>query len=469
MSTQQISVADIAQITSSGSSGKAPVGHSSPEQSSIGAEHGKTGFREVYSRQQESRGLRQHASEESRGLRHHASEESRGLRQHASEESRGLRHHASEEGRGLRQSADHISQELKTALKSGLQKLADQLNDASALNAPKVANQLEALIARIEFEDNALGQPEALVNQLQELLDQLNADQLNAVMPIVSNLVKQMEQFMNDRSMKAGQQRNQLQVLQGQLALSDALKNSDLKKALEEAHVSMPKMDTAAEDSSRGKVSSMITERSQLFQQLVEDGSRQNNPVMSRLSDFMNQTTAQWSPLSGGLRSGELNMARMPTATSATYDVNMTLDQSVWGQQMATRLSWLASEGSHRATLKLNPPEFGPLEVRMDMLKDPNSRSRIHFITAQPMTSEMLNDNMSRLRDQLATMGWNNVEFDVSDGSLAHGFDQESEQPWQEGGVLASGIQNASDGTASDQEQARLNSSLINSLISVYA
>jgi len=93
-------------------------------------------------------------------------------------------------------------------------------------------------------------------------------------------------------------------------------------------------------------------------------------------------------------------------------------DEETWNEKMAGKMSWLASKGLQSAEIHINPPELGPVEVRIQIQNDQASVS----IQAQHSSvRDMLELNSHRLREMLEENGINLSSFDVSDQTAQQG------------------------------------------------
>jgi flagellar hook-length control protein FliK len=90
--------------------------------------------------------------------------------------------------------------------------------------------------------------------------------------------------------------------------------------------------------------------------------------------------------------------------------------QAGWDQAVAQRVSWMVSQHSQSAQLHMNPPQLGPLEVRITIKDD---QASVSFISAHGQVREALQAAIPHLRDMLGDSGLNLAHVDVGQHSHA--------------------------------------------------
>jgi len=138
--------------------------------------------------------------------------------------------------------------------------------------------------------------------------------------------------------------------------------------------------------------------------------------------------SARLNPLSEAIRGGEVAAAR---AESMSFGVRVPVGSPDWGQVVAQRIAWLASNGIHAAELQLNPQELGPVEVRISVNND---QANIHFTSHHPAARDSLEASLQRLREMLENNGLTLVDVDISDRSTEE-REQASSESREQGGV----------------------------------
>nr|WP_314606112.1 flagellar hook-length control protein FliK [uncultured Janthinobacterium sp.] len=73
-----------------------------------------------------------------------------------------------------------------------------------------------------------------------------------------------------------------------------------------------------------------------------------------------------------------------------------------WDQQLGQKVVWMAAGGDQSATLTLNPPDLGPVQV---VLTVTNDQADAAFMSAQPEVRQALEAAMPRLREMMSEAG----------------------------------------------------------------
>jgi flagellar hook-length control protein FliK len=104
-------------------------------------------------------------------------------------------------------------------------------------------------------------------------------------------------------------------------------------------------------------------------------------------------------------------IGQMPASTSATdggappvrLTVNAPVEQSSrWATEFSDRLAWVASNRLSAATLQVNPPQLGPIEVRILLNGD---QANVSFAAVQPQTRDAIQQALPTLASSLAAQG----------------------------------------------------------------
>ena len=133
------------------------------------------------------------------------------------------------------------------------------------------------------------------------------------------------------------------------------------------------------------------------------------------------------SPRVAGLAAfTEMTSALAPSARSfvAQAAIATNIAQPQWGQAVSDKVLWMAAQNISSAEIRLDPPELGPMQVKVTVHQD---QVNVNFTSPHAQVRDALDAQLNRLRDMFAEQGMNQVNVDVSDKSFAR-QEQESRQ-----------------------------------------
>ncbi|MBB3168417.1 flagellar hook-length control protein FliK [Simiduia aestuariiviva] len=120
-----------------------------------------------------------------------------------------------------------------------------------------------------------------------------------------------------------------------------------------------------------------------------------------------------------------LNVAQPASIASKPLAVTVPVGQPHWGQATGERVLWMVSQKLHSAEIQLDPPELGPLQVKVHVLND---QVTLSFVSQHAQVREALDTHALRLREMLEGQGLDLVDVDVSDQSFQEQRDQAQAQ-----------------------------------------
>ncbi|MBI2801307.1 MAG: flagellar hook-length control protein FliK [Gammaproteobacteria bacterium] len=97
-----------------------------------------------------------------------------------------------------------------------------------------------------------------------------------------------------------------------------------------------------------------------------------------------------------------LPLATVASAAPLALDTKLPVLSPRFAEGFAQQVTVLAEQGIHHALLSLNPPELGPIEVRISMHENGAS---IHLASQHGMVREAMTDALPRLRELLDQAG----------------------------------------------------------------
>ena len=118
-------------------------------------------------------------------------------------------------------------------------------------------------------------------------------------------------------------------------------------------------------------------------------------------------------------------------------------DQGKWGEQVAGKIAWMAGRSIQAADIQLNPPDMGPIDVRVQVQ---NEQASITIHAQNNAVRDMLELNSNRLREMLQENGLDLAEFDVSDNAADDSRGGDSEQGQSASAENGDGLMVSQDG-----------------------
>lgn len=100
------------------------------------------------------------------------------------------------------------------------------------------------------------------------------------------------------------------------------------------------------------------------------------------------------------------------TATPARFEINVEFGRAEWNSNVAAKVAQMAAQNLNFAEIQLDPPELGPLQVRVQVNSD---QATVSFTAQSAQVRDALEQGSQRLREMLEAEGMNLVDVDVSD------------------------------------------------------
>ena len=95
--------------------------------------------------------------------------------------------------------------------------------------------------------------------------------------------------------------------------------------------------------------------------------------------------------------------------------VAATVGKPGWSEGVAQQVMWMSSQHISKAEIALDPPDLGPLHVRISTHGDHTS---VSFSSAHGVVRDALDQGLPKLRDMMQSQGINLADVDVSDQNL---------------------------------------------------
>ena len=107
------------------------------------------------------------------------------------------------------------------------------------------------------------------------------------------------------------------------------------------------------------------------------------------------------------------------TATDAaptpTLKVSAAVDTPEFAQGLADRVSLMVGSNLTSAKLQVNPPQLGPIDVRISIQGD---QAQVSLTAHSAVTRDALESSSSKLREMLGAQGFAQVSVDISQRSF---------------------------------------------------
>lgn len=95
--------------------------------------------------------------------------------------------------------------------------------------------------------------------------------------------------------------------------------------------------------------------------------------------------------------------------------VPVALGQPNWSHAVGEKVLWLAAQNVQSAEIRLDPPDLGPMQVKVSVQQE---QATVSFTSHHAGVREALDQSLGRLRDMFNEQGLNLVNVDVSDRSF---------------------------------------------------
>ena len=106
------------------------------------------------------------------------------------------------------------------------------------------------------------------------------------------------------------------------------------------------------------------------------------------------------------------NVTNAAKPSVAQLQIPVNFHNSQWFAAMADRVTWLASQNVQAAEIHLDPPELGPMQVRIAVSHD---QASVNFVSHQAAVRDMIDSQLLRLKELFANEGLSLIDVNVSD------------------------------------------------------
>ncbi|AVR98140.1 flagellar hook-length control protein FliK [Pseudoduganella armeniaca] len=133
---------------------------------------------------------------------------------------------------------------------------------------------------------------------------------------------------------------------------------------------------------------------------------------------------------------------------AASNQLQARVGTNAWEQQLGQKVVWMVAGGDQSASLTLNPPDLGPLQI---VLNVSNDQASVSFMAAEPETRQAIEDAMPKLRETMSEAGIELGNTSVSTGTQ----DQRQAFAEQAEARAAAGMRRSGNDTGGGGEQAK--------------
>jgi flagellar hook-length control protein FliK len=197
-----------------------------------------------------------------------------------------------------------------------------------------------------------------------------------------------------------------------------------IEQGIDPRAIVRPETDSRAGDESAGKDSAGSQDfNAQLMQAKNEKTNPGNSTELTGQKSFIDTATPRvpqdMQPAAPpSIQIGPTLPARMHQVQSVPPNIGDRLAPQVgapgWDQALGQKVTWMIGGEQQSASLTLNPPDLGPLQIE---LKVENSLATASFTAAQPEVRQALEAAMPKLRDMLGEAGIQLGQTSVSAGT----------------------------------------------------
>jgi flagellar hook-length control protein FliK len=223
------------------------------------------------------------------------------------------------------------------------------------------------------------------------------------------------------------------------------------------AHPSAASADRSPTPVIRDAVSDMESFRAELITQTTETrlngsplperaGMSADTPGMANLATVATAGASSSTP------------ARAPVETTS---IPVPLASSRWGEALGERVVWMTNNQIQTAQIQINPPNLGPLEVRVTL---DQGQASVQFSSTHGDVRDAVQAALPRLRDMFGEAGVTLLDIDVSARSFAQ---QRQDSRASNGSSFGTGAAGGEDGGHADG--AALPGPVARGLVDLYA
>lgn len=173
--------------------------------------------------------------------------------------------------------------------------------------------------------------------------------------------------------------------------------------------------DTVAGPAGRPELQAQSAALHAALQKALGDAGAQPTSALTGNQTQLSEAKSAESPLAGLTGLSQTQFANAgPERGIASGTLSAPFNQQGWSEELGQRIRWMVGNNLQAATLKINPPQLGPINIRINMQND---QMTIMFTAQHALVREALEDSVPRLRELMNEKGFDSVNVNISDDS----------------------------------------------------
>jgi len=144
-------------------------------------------------------------------------------------------------------------------------------------------------------------------------------------------------------------------------------------------------------------------------------------------SDNSLLTDASGNSVVGSAQMTAMSATATDVTPTPTLKVGAGVETPEFGQGLADRVSWMVDNNLNGAKLQVNPPQLGPIEVRIAVQGD---HAQVWLTSHSAVTRDALEASSPKLREMLGAQGFGQVSVDISQRSFQERSPQAQPYDW---------------------------------------
>ncbi len=262
--------------------------------------------------------------------------------------------------------------------------------------------------------------PDELYAQIEEMVQSGNGLPLAAIFSMESPLFKQdmseLPQFIQDAVMQNGGQISDIvaSALKSGEARPQTLGGEQTGRTMDNLvrsiSDSLAQVSTKSEDTSTaiGKQIQELLTSTKAELVAAGPGSKVILPTSSSSDGLVTSNIAIGTAING---LAQLSNFQVNSGLPSPPPITVPMGEEAWGQAMGERIMWMMGKGIQGASIRINPPELGPIQVQLSVKND---QASVHMLVQHGVVKEALDASIPRLRDMLHESNMHLVNVDVS-------------------------------------------------------